>query len=74
MYRLKQIALVVVLCHLQYILFAQNINNKTEEPTDFMNSNGKIYVVAAVVVTIVLGIFIYLLNLDRKITKIEKDL
>ena len=54
------------------IALAQDVNNKTEEPTDFMRSNGKIYVVMAVVVIIVLGIFIYLLNLDKKIKKLEK--
>lgn len=41
--------------------------------TDFMLSNGKIYVVVAVVVTIVTGIFIYLVNLDRKISRLEKE-
>jgi len=29
--------------------------------------------VVAVVIVIVLGIFIYLLNLDKKITKLEKN-
>jgi CcmD family protein len=37
-----------------------------------MSSNGKIYVVMAVVVVIVLGVFIYLLNLDRKIKRLER--
>ena len=73
MYKLKRIALLAALCIMHCIAFAQNMNNKTEEPTDFMNSNGKIYVVVAVVVTIVLGIFIYLINLDRKIKKLEKN-
>jgi CcmD family protein len=54
------------------IALAQDANDKTREPTDFMRSNGKIYVVVAVVVIIVLGIFIYLFNLDRKIKKLEK--
>ena len=48
------------------------MNHTSEEPTDFMNSNGKIFVVMAVVVIIVLGLFIYLINLDRKIRKLEK--
>jgi CcmD family protein len=39
-----------------------------------MRSNGKIYVVVAVVVTILLGLFLYLANLDKKITKLEKEL
>jgi len=47
---------------------------KTEEPSDFMHSNGKIFVVMAVVVTIVTGLLIYLINLDRKIRKIERKI
>ncbi|MEJ7767539.1 MAG: CcmD family protein [Chitinophagaceae bacterium] len=38
-----------------------------------MRSNGKIYVVIAVVLTILLGMFIYLVNLDRKIGRLEKE-
>lgn len=46
---------------------------KHEEPTDFMLSNGKLYVVVAVVVVILLGLFAYLFNLDKKISKLEKQ-
>ena len=42
------------------------------EPVDLMYSNEKIYVVVAVVVTILLGLFLYVINLDRKITKMEQ--
>ena len=52
--------------------YAQQMDCNKEEPTDFMNSNGKIFVVMAVVVVIVIGLFIYLINLDRKIKKLEK--
>jgi len=45
----------------------------TEPAPDFMHSNGKIYVVVLVVVVILSGLFIYLINLDRKITRLEKD-
>ncbi|WP_298391200.1 CcmD family protein [Hydrotalea sp.] len=47
---------------------------QTNTPDDgsFMKSNGKIYVVMAVVVVIVLGLFIYLIALDRQIRRIEK--
>ena len=72
MNKLKGIALFIAFCFMRGIVLAQNMNNTTEEPTDFMRSNGKIYVVVAVVVIIVLGIFIYLLNLDKKIKKLEK--
>jgi CcmD family protein len=42
------------------------------EMADALRSNGKIYVVVAVLVVILLGLFIYLFRLDRKITKLEK--
>lgn len=40
--------------------------------TDVMRSNGKIYVVMAVVLTIILGLFAYVASLDKKISKLEK--
>jgi hypothetical protein len=40
---------------------------------DTMRSNGKIYVVVAVIVTIFAGIILYLIRLDRKLTKLEKN-
>jgi hypothetical protein len=43
------------------------------EMADTMRSNGRIYVVVAVVVLILLGLFLYLVRLDKKITKIEKN-
>ena len=38
-----------------------------------MRSNGRIYVVVAVMLTILIGLILYLVRLDRKISKIEKD-
>ncbi len=43
------------------------------EMADSMRSNGKIYVVVAVLATIFAGIFTYLIILDRKISRIEKE-
>ena len=73
MNKLKRIVLVLSICLFTLLSFAQPMNTQQEEPTDFMRSNGKIYVVVAVVVVIVAGLFIYLANLDRKITKLEKN-
>lgn len=42
------------------------------EMADVMRSNGKIYTVVAVCLTILLGLFAYVFNVDRKITKLEK--
>lgn len=46
---------------------------KAEEPTDFMRSDGKIYVVVAVIIIILCGLFLYLYNLDKKITALENN-
>ena len=74
MNKLKRIALALSTCLFTLLAFAQPVITTPQgEPTDFMRSNGKIYVVVAVVVVIVVGLFIYLVNLDRKITKLEKN-
>ena len=39
---------------------------------DFFLSQGKIYVVVATIVIILLGIFIYLILIDKRLRKIEK--
>lgn len=43
------------------------------EMADAMRDNGRIYVVVAVVITILAGLIIYLIRLDRKMTKLEKE-
>ena len=43
------------------------------EMADTFRSNGKIFVVVAVIITIFAGILLYLIRLDRKITKLEKN-
>lgn len=63
---------IIALCLLQTAAMAQEATGAAQE--DFMRSNGKIYVVVAVVVTIVAGIFLFLVNLDRKISRLEKQL
>ena len=39
-----------------------------------MDSYGKIFVVVAVLALILLGIFVYLFFLDRKVSKLEKEI
>jgi hypothetical protein len=40
---------------------------------DTMRSNGRIYVVVAVALTILIGLILYLVRLDKKISKLEKE-
>ncbi len=41
---------------------------------DVMRSNGKIYVVVAVVGVVLIGLLLYLVTIDRKLSKIEKKM
>ena len=66
-YRL--IFLLVALC-INTFLFAQA---KEVEMADTMRSNGKIYIVVAVCLTILIGLFLYVFSLDRKLSKLEKE-
>ena len=70
---LKKLALLLSFYFIAACSYAQQMELAKEEPTDFMNGSGKIFVVMAVAVVIVLGLFIYLINLDRKISKLEKE-
>jgi len=42
------------------------------EMADVMRSNGKIYVVVAVLATIFIGLMIYLIRIDKKVQKLEE--
>jgi len=44
------------------------------EMADVMRQDGKIYIVVAVLVTLLLGVLLYLISLDRKISRLEKEL
>ncbi|MEI7895468.1 MAG: CcmD family protein [bacterium] len=39
-----------------------------------MDSYGKIFVVVAVLAVILVGIFVYLFTIDRKLRKLEKEI
>jgi hypothetical protein len=58
-----------------FILFSSPVwANGDQDVTmaDTMRSNGRIYVVVAVMLTILVGLLLYLVRLDRKIRKMEK--
>jgi CcmD family protein len=61
----------VVMLLLSFAAKAQNVT-LGPEMADKMRSEGRIYVVVAVLTIIFLGIVIYLISLDRKLKKLEK--
>ena len=46
--------------------------NNVVEMADVMRSNGKIYVVVAVLATIFIGLMIFLIRIDKKVQKLEE--
>ena len=70
MTNIKKISSLLTLLLVSFIGFAQD---KKVEMADTMRSNGRIYVVVAVVLTILIGLILYVFRLDRKMTKLEKE-
>lgn len=69
----KKIFLIAFAFLITLNTIAQTANMSTaNEETGFMRSEGKIYVVMAVVITILAGLIFYILRLDRKLSKLEK--
>lgn len=66
----KQFILLLASALFSVCLFAQG-----DKPgmADIMRSNGRIYVVIAVVLTILIGLILYVVRIDRKLTKLEKE-
>jgi hypothetical protein len=52
--------------------FAQATEDEKKYTAFEMRSNGKIYVVVAVMLIIMLGLLFYVVRIDRKITKLEE--
>lgn len=66
---IKSFFIVVVSILTSVTLLAQN---SVAQPENMFTSNGKLGVVVAVLVTILAGIFFYLVSLDKKISQLEK--
>jgi hypothetical protein len=47
---------------------------KKVEMADRLRADGKIYVVIAVLIVILLGLILYVTRLDRKISRLEKEI
>ncbi len=65
------VTLICILCLMLSAIFVQ-AQDKVGM-ADEMRSNGRIYVVIAVILTILLGLILYVARIDRKISKLEKN-
>ena len=60
---------------LQLVLFQHPLLAQVPiEMADMMRQNGKIYVIVAIVVFILVGMVVYLVFLDRKISRLEREM
>ncbi|MBY0427074.1 MAG: CcmD family protein [Cytophagales bacterium] len=49
-------------------------NAQAVDSADALRANGKIYVVVGVILTIFVGIILFLIRIDRNISKLEKTI
>jgi len=68
----KYFLFALVLIGVHVTAFAQPKPGEVEM-ADTMRSSGRIYVVIAVILTILAGLIFYLVRLDKKITRLEKE-
>lgn len=66
------VTILAVFCSLT--LFAQSPVNGDIEMADRLKADGKIYVVVGVVLIILIGLLLYLISIDRKVAKMEKNI
>lgn len=63
------------LLSLFFVILLSAVRAYGQEPiemADLMRSNGKIYVVVAVVGVVLAGLIVYVIMVDRKISRLEK--
>jgi hypothetical protein len=71
----KKIFLLLVCLYIGMpsVLLAQVTDPEKQYTAFDMRHNGKIYVVVSVILIILMGLILYLIRLDRKITRLEKE-
>ena len=77
---MKKVLTIVLLCFSLSLAAQDKIEitekdyTNTEVPmADVMRSNGKIYVVVGVVMVIFAGMIIFMVNTERKVSKLEQE-
>jgi CcmD family protein len=63
---------IIALFFLLFLGTLRTFGQDQVEMADQLRSEGKIYVVVAIILIILLGLFFYLFSLDRKVKKLEK--
>jgi hypothetical protein len=72
MRKINHLIAVLILMVCSTCLQAQGVPEKTGFD-NMMRSNGRIYVVIAVILVILAGLILYLVRIERKVRKLEKE-
>lgn len=70
---MKQLILTLLVLFARLWAYAQDTVASTTHEATGLRAGNKIYVVMAVTVTILAGLLLYVIRLDRKISKLEKS-
>ena len=70
MERIRHLVLTMLLFIVSISAQAQN----EVEMADTMRSNGKIYVVVGVILIVLVGLFIYMFSIERKVKNLERKI
>ena len=70
---MKQLFVTLIVLFVHLLASAQDVVKNVERTPTGLYVGNKIYVVLVVAVTILIGLFLYVIRLDRKITKLEKQ-
>ena len=65
---MKRLISILLLAFMPILSMAQEV-----DMADTMRSNGKIFVVVGVIAIIFVGLLVYMVMLDRRLTKMEKE-
>jgi hypothetical protein len=64
----------ITYCLLLLLFYIPAFPQATEvEMADTMRANGKIYVVVSIIFIVLIGFIAYLIAIDRKLTRLEKE-
>ena len=67
---MKKLFSILALTFFSATTFAQS----QPEMADTMRSNGKIYVVVGVILIVLIGLFLYLFSIERKVKRLEQKI
>lgn len=71
---IKRLFITVIFSFLGFLSFAQDTTQASGQTVDqVMRSNDKIYVVMAVCILILIAFLFYLIRIDIKVSKLEKE-